>query len=126
MTLVTKMIETNEQVGTLAWAINTGIRRSINIDDFKKTVRRFSRKVIRKGSIEEYLIKNKACLIASSNEIYNWIKINSPKDERRNSTWMEDDTNKFIWIVDFNIINKSWTLLPLRRIGKYTPYNWNK
>lgn len=123
MTLVTKMIEGNEQVGTLAWAINTSIRRSANIEGFKKTVKQFSRKVIRKGSIEEHLIKNGACLIATEQDIYNWMKINSPKDKRCDSILLENDANKYVWMVDFNTMRKSWTLLPLRRIGKYTPYN---
>ena len=117
MILVTKKIGDNENDFNLAWAINLGIRRSSDIEGYKKRLK--VRAKIRKGTIEEYVVNRKACLIASTNEIYDWMEKNSPKDKRlKNRVVHSDNDVRTVWLVDYVSPIRGWSLIPMRHIGK--------
>lgn len=116
--MITKKISGDVNRNTLAWWLNFGIDRSLTIEQKKKDWK--ITKSVRLGSIENEVYKNGACLIASTNEIYDWIKENDPKDQRlkyRLPTCKFDD-DKIIWAINFNFHANEWQLEPMRHIGK--------
>lgn len=124
MKIITKEIETKEQ-WTLAYAINTCIRMSSKVDEYKK---KFGiKKSPKENTLEYELYKSKGCLVASPNEIYAWLKEHQPTDKRlKKRIPCDDDDDKMLWWVNWSSFRNEWELAPWRHIGKQTKPCWEK
>lgn len=116
MKIITKKIETT-QAESIGRYLNMCIDKSNNLEERK---RYFGvKKNPRVGSLEEMLFERKGCLIASVNEIYDWLEKNDPKDSRNKGKWIPSkyDNQKMMWFVSWNDNVKDWQIEAMRSVG---------
>ena len=113
MKIITKKINGNYEAWTLADCINS----CINISSRAKS----GRKIPKENTLEWELFTQKGCLLASPNEIYDWIKEHNPTDKRlKNRIPCKYDDDKSLWCVMWNSFHERFDLTPWRHIGART------
>lgn len=125
MKIITEKLQGSKEQWSLADSVNTCIHQSSIVDEYKK---KFGiKKTPKENTLEFELYKKKGCLVASPNEIYDWLKEHNPTDKRLKHHFPnESDNDKMLWCVHWNISNKEWELMPWRNVGKRTKSCWEK
>ena len=119
MKIITKKIEGDFETWSLANLINA----SINVSSRAKK----GNKTPKKNTLEWELYTQKGCLLASKNEILDWLKEHNPTDKRiKNHIPGIYDDDKILWCASYNEFHEKFDLSPVRNIGKQTQANWEK
>lgn len=119
MKIITKKIEGNFEAWTVASSINTCINISSKVDEYKKLFK--INKSPKENTLEWELYKQKGCLLASPNEILDWLKEHNPTDKRlKGHIPCKYDDDKILWCVMWSEFLKIWKLTPMRHMGKRT------
>lgn len=118
--LITKKYQEPQAPWGFGWAINFGIRHTE--DDWIEKMKKIwgFKKYPEDGSLEALLYKEKACLVASYEEILKWDKKHFPKSHRLKGhrTPVPADKDVMILGLGWNEFHEYWELIPIRHAGR--------